>query len=155
MERLGSESNSSIKVDSDLSMEIDPPSLLHENIATAKDWRRALGRVVLVVVVLHTNTCRSFDTESLGTSYPTDFVGPVVAKAMFVNHEEVPMHPIYRDTVEQCFFVLIYVRDLGRTTSSSFFSYFSYFHLIPNFFIKKKKTMQNGVVSGVLMVATN
>ena len=148
MERLGSESNSSIKVDSDLSMEIDPPSLLHENIATAKDWRRALGKVVLLVVVLHTNTCRSFDTESLGTSYPTDFVGPVVAEAMFVNHEEVPMHPIYRDTVEQCFFVLIYVRDLGRTTSSSFFSYFSYFHLIPNFFIKKKKPCKTASFQG-------
>lgn len=26
-------------------------------------------------------------------------VGPVVAEAMFVNREEIPVHPIYRDPV--------------------------------------------------------
>ncbi|XP_050262989.1 protease Do-like 7 isoform X3 [Quercus robur] len=114
MERLGSEPDSSIKVDSDLSMEIDPPPPLRENVATAEDWRRALGRVVPAVVVLRTNACRAFDTESAGASYATGFVvdkrrgivltnrhvvkpGPVVAEAMFVNREEVPVHPIYRD----------------------------------------------------------
>ncbi|KAK4564950.1 hypothetical protein RGQ29_006841 [Quercus rubra] len=116
MERLGTESDSSIKVDSDLSMEIDPPPPLRENVATAEDWRRALGRVVPAVVVLRTNACRAFDTESAGASYATGFVvdkrrgivltnrhvvkpGPVVAEAMFVNREEVPVHPIYRDPV--------------------------------------------------------
>nr|POF24463.1 protease do-like 7 [Quercus suber] len=85
MERLGSESDSSIKVDSDLSMEIDPPPPpLCENVATAEDWRRALDRVVPVVVVLRTNACRAFDTEFAGASYATGFVGPVVAEAMFV-----------------------------------------------------------------------
>ena len=157
MERLGTESDSSIKVDSDLSMEIDPPPPLRENVATAEDWRRALGRVVPAVVVLRTNACRAFDTESAGASYATGFVvdkrrgivltnrhvvkpgtavsnsfdsceevefplcyihflscvfgfvGPVVAEAMFVNREEVPVHPIYRDPVSHhsfffCFF---------------------------------------------------
>ena len=157
MERLGTESDSSIKVDSDLSMEIDPPPPLRENVATAEDWRRALGRVVPAVVVLRTNACRAFDTESAGASYATGFVvdkrrgivltnrhvvkpgtavsnsfdsceeiefplcyihflscvfgfvGPVVAEAMFVNREEVPVHPIYRDPVSPhsfffCFF---------------------------------------------------
>ena len=65
MERLGTESDSSIKVDSDLSMEIDPPPPLRENVATAEDWRRALGRVVPAVVVLRTNACRAFDTKRL------------------------------------------------------------------------------------------
>ncbi|XP_050262997.1 protease Do-like 7 isoform X2 [Quercus robur] len=114
MERLGSEPDSSIKVDSDLSMEIDHPPPLRENVATAEDWRRALGRVVPAVVVLRTNAYRAFDTESAGASYATGFVvdkrrgivltnrhvvkpGPVVAEAMFVNREEVPVHPIYRD----------------------------------------------------------
>ena len=39
-----------------------------------------------------------------------------------------------------------------------FFKYFSYFLLILNLFIyikKKKKTLQNGVVSGVLTATTN
>jgi hypothetical protein len=32
-----------------------------------------------------------------------EFVGPVVAEAMFSNREEVPVHPIYRDPVSQNF----------------------------------------------------
>lgn len=27
------------------------------------------------------------------------FVGPVVAEAMFVNREEIPVYPVYRDPV--------------------------------------------------------
>ncbi|KAJ0728607.1 putative htrA2 peptidase [Helianthus annuus] len=98
----------------ELCMEIDPP--LGENLATAEDWRKALQKVVPAVVVLRTTACRAFDTESAGASYATGFVvdkrrgiiltnrhvvkpGPVVAEAMFVNREEVPVHPIYRDPV--------------------------------------------------------
>ncbi|XP_076917849.1 protease Do-like 7 isoform X2 [Bidens hawaiensis] len=93
-------------------MEIDPP--FKENLATAEDWRKALQKVVPAVVVLRTTACRAFDTESAGSSYATGFVvdkrrgiiltnrhvvkpGPVVAEAMFVNREEIPVHPIYRD----------------------------------------------------------
>ena len=113
MERLGLESNSSIKVDSDLSMEINPSPPLRKNVATAEDWRRALGGVVPAVVVVHTNACCAFDTESADASYATDFVGPVVAEVIFVNREEVPVHPIYRDPIGQCFFFFIYIRVLG------------------------------------------
>ncbi|CAB4304141.1 unnamed protein product [Prunus armeniaca] len=115
LERLGSEAiglESSIK--DDLSMEIDPP--FKENTATADDWRKALSKVVPAVVVLRTTACRAFDTEAAGASYATGFVvdkrrgiiltnrhvvkpGPVVAEAMFVNREEVPVYPIYRDPV--------------------------------------------------------
>lgn len=114
---LGSES-AAIGIDSttkdDLCMEIDPP--FRENLATADDWRKALNKVVPAVVVLRTTACRAFDTESAGASYATGFVvdkrrgiiltnrhvvkpGPVVAEAMFVNREEVPVRPIYRDPV--------------------------------------------------------
>ncbi|KAJ0099450.1 hypothetical protein Patl1_21312 [Pistacia atlantica] len=96
----------------ELSMEIDPP--FRENVATAEDWRKALNKVVPAVVVLRTNACRAFDTEAAGASYATGFVvdkrrgiiltnrhvvkpGPVVAEAMFVNREEVPVYPVYRD----------------------------------------------------------
>lgn len=99
----------------ELAMDIDPPPL-QAGIATADDWRRALGRVVPAVVVLRTTACRAFDTEAAGASYATGFVvdkrhgiiltnrhvvkpGPVVAEAMFVNREEVPVYPIYRDPI--------------------------------------------------------
>ncbi|KAL3640391.1 Protease Do-like 7 [Castilleja foliolosa] len=117
MESLGSETSlegieKSMK--EDLSMEIDPP--LKKNLATAEDWRKALDKVVPAVVVLRTTACRAFDTEAAGASYATGFVvdksrgiiltnrhvvkpGPVVAEAMFVNREEVPVYPIYRDPV--------------------------------------------------------
>ncbi|KAK7285241.1 hypothetical protein RJT34_20005 [Clitoria ternatea] len=116
VERLGSEgfdSAAAIKTE-DLCMEIDPP--FQENIATAEDWRKALNKVVPAVVVLRTTATRSFDTESAAASYATGFIvdkrrgiiltnrhvvkpGPVVAEAMFLNREEVPVHPIYRDPV--------------------------------------------------------
>ncbi|XP_076901574.1 protease Do-like 7 isoform X1 [Bidens hawaiensis] len=100
--------------DDDLSMEIDPPS--GDNHATAEDWRKALHKVVPAVVVLRTTGCRAFDTESAGASHATGFVvdkrrgiivtnrhvvkpGPVTAEAMFVNREEIPVYPIYRDPV--------------------------------------------------------
>ncbi|KAH6758616.1 DegP protease 7 [Perilla frutescens var. frutescens] len=117
MERLGSEAalaGMEASMKEDLSMEIDPP--FKENPATAEDWRKALNKVVPAVVVLRTTACRAFDTESAGASYATGFVvdksrgiiltnrhvvkpGPVVAEAMFVNREEIPVHPIYRDPV--------------------------------------------------------
>ncbi|XP_027077615.1 protease Do-like 7 [Coffea arabica] len=113
MERLGSEEAASLMKE-ELCMEIDPP--FKENLATAEDWRKALNKVVPAVVVLRTNACRAFDTESAGASYATGFIvdkrrgiiltnrhvvkpGPVVAEAMFVNREEIPVHPIYRDPV--------------------------------------------------------
>ncbi|XP_058087702.1 protease Do-like 7 isoform X2 [Magnolia sinica] len=116
LERLGSEAAAGLEscMKDDLSMEIDPP--FRENAATAEDWRKALNKVVPAVIVLRTTAARAFDTEAAGASYATGFVvdkrrgiiltnrhvvkpGPVVAEAMFVNREEIPVHPIYRDPV--------------------------------------------------------
>ncbi|XP_057487743.1 protease Do-like 7 isoform X2 [Actinidia eriantha] len=117
LERLGSDGAAGPEETSmkeELSMEIDPP--FKENLATVEDWRKALNNVVPAVVVLRTTACRAFDTESAGASYATGFVvdkrrgiiltnrhvvkpGPVVAEAMFVNREEIPVYPIYRDPV--------------------------------------------------------
>nr|GLL19295.1 protease Do-like 7 isoform X2 [Ipomoea trifida] len=97
----------------ELCMEIDPP---YKNVVNAEDWRGALNKVVPAVVVLRITSCRAFDTQSAGSSYATGFVvdkcrgiiltnrhvvkpGPVVAEAMFVNREETPVYPIYRDPV--------------------------------------------------------
>ncbi|CAK9150636.1 unnamed protein product [Ilex paraguariensis] len=116
LERLGPEEASGLesRMKEELSMEIDPP--FKENLATTEDWRRALDKVVPAVVVLRTTACRAFDTESAGASYATGFVvdkhrgiiltnrhvvkpGPVVAEAMFLNREEIPVYPIYRDPI--------------------------------------------------------
>ncbi|KAJ4974397.1 hypothetical protein NE237_007571 [Protea cynaroides] len=116
LEGLGSETTSGMEssIKDELCMEIDPP--FKENVATAEDWRKALNKVVSAVVVLRTTGCRAFDTEAAGASYATGFVvdkrrgliltnrhvvkpGPVVAEAMFVNREEIPVLPIYRDPV--------------------------------------------------------
>ncbi|KAL6587827.1 Protease Do-like 7 [Orobanche minor] len=117
MERSGSEAvleGMETSMKEDLSMEIDPP--FKENIATVEDWREALNKVVPAVVVLRTTACRAFDTESAAASYATGFVvdksrgiiltnrhvvkpGPVVAEATFVNREEIPVYPVYRDPV--------------------------------------------------------
>eukprot|EP00898_Chlorokybus_atmophyticus_P002713 jgi/Chlat1/3442/Chrsp23S03767 len=89
-----------------------PKSVSHSQ----DDWRSALENVVPCVVVLRVTATRSFDTESAGSSYATGFVvdkergllltnrhvvkpGPVVAEAVFLNREEIPVHPLYRDPV--------------------------------------------------------
>ncbi|KAL1211491.1 Protease Do-like 7 [Cardamine amara subsp. amara] len=116
LERLGSQASMATEsgMKEDLCVEIDPP--LTESVATAEDWRRSLSKIVPAVVVLRTTACRAFDTESAGASYATGFIvdkrrgiiltnrhvvkpGPVVAEAMFVNREEIPIYPVYRDPV--------------------------------------------------------
>ncbi|KAF8030641.1 hypothetical protein BT93_E2932 [Corymbia citriodora subsp. variegata] len=121
LEQLGSDSSTAMGIDAamkdgELGMEIDGAGPFRENAATAEDWRKALNRVVPAVVVLRTTACRAFDTEAAGASYATGFVvdkqrgiiltnrhvvkpGPVVAEAMFVNREEIPVFPVYRDPV--------------------------------------------------------
>ncbi|GFQ02734.1 protease Do-like 7 [Phtheirospermum japonicum] len=114
MERSGSETvmeGRETSMKENLSMEIDLP--LKENLTTAEDWKKALDKVVPAVVVLRTIACCAFDTESAGASYATGFIvdrsrgviltnrhvfkagskiWPVVAEAMFVNREEVPVY---------------------------------------------------------------
>ncbi|KAL6908133.1 hypothetical protein ACP4OV_002303 [Aristida adscensionis] len=93
-----------------MEMEIEPAAA-----AAAEDsWRGALSRVVPAVAVLRFTAPRAFDTEPAGSGAATGFVvdksrgiiltnrhvvkpGPVVAEAMFVNREEIPVHPLYRD----------------------------------------------------------
>ncbi|XP_071737135.1 protease Do-like 7 [Rutidosis leptorrhynchoides] len=91
-------------------------SLKENSHASAEDWKTALKKVVPAVVVIRMTTCRSFDTESASSGSATGFIvdkkcgiiltnrhvvqpGPVVAEAMFVNREEIPIYPIYRDPV--------------------------------------------------------
>ncbi|XP_074572325.1 protease Do-like 7 [Curcuma longa] len=115
LQRLGPDEIDSSCMKGDLAMEVDGQPA-REGAATAEDWRRVLAKVVPAVVVLRTTATRAFDTETAGASYATGFVvdkvrgiiltnrhvvapGPVVAEAMFVNREEVPVYPVYRDPV--------------------------------------------------------
>ena len=79
-------------------------------------WEPTLERVTPAVVVLRVNAPRAFDHGRTGFSTATGFVvdaergliltnrhvvmpGPVVAEAVFLNHEEVPVQAVYRDPV--------------------------------------------------------
>jgi len=80
------------------------------------EWAETLGRVADAVVSIKIDQTRAFDTEWTSSAQATGFVvdaehgiiltnrhvvtpGPVTAGAVFVNHEEVELTPIYRDPV--------------------------------------------------------
>ena len=82
----------------------------------AARWQAVIDRCVPAIVSLRTNATRSFDTTSPGASQATGFVvdaeqgliltnrhvvhpGPIVADALFQNHEEVPLTAVYRDPI--------------------------------------------------------
>ncbi len=82
----------------------------------AVDWQTTLDRAVRGVVVLRVSVTRSFDTERGAYTTATGFVvdaergliltnrhvvkpGPVVAEAVFLDHEEVEVQAVYRDPV--------------------------------------------------------
>lgn len=79
-------------------------------------WQATLTRAANSVVAIRVRATRAFDTERPGSSVATGFVvdaelgliltnrhvvepGPVTAEAVFQNHEEVPIWPVYRDPV--------------------------------------------------------
>jgi S1-C subfamily serine protease len=84
--------------------------------AQAARWEETLDAVVQSVVSLRVTGVRDFDTEDASVSQGTGFVidaergliltnrhmvhaGPVVAEAVFLDHEEVDLQPLYRDPV--------------------------------------------------------
>ena len=84
--------------------------------ATPADWESTLARVVPSIVAIRVSATRPFDTEGAASAVATGFVvdaergivltnrhvvepGPVVAEAVFYNHEEVPLRALYRDPV--------------------------------------------------------
>jgi S1-C subfamily serine protease len=84
--------------------------------AARTDWERTLDRAVRGVVALRVSVPRAFDTQRPAYEQATGFVvdaqrgliltnrhvvkpGPVVAEAVFEDHEEVAVRAIYRDPV--------------------------------------------------------
>ena len=79
-------------------------------------WQRVLEGVTESVVALRVDITRGFDTNSARSSLATGFVvdaergliltnrhvvqpGPIVAEAVFLDNEEVPVEAVYRDPV--------------------------------------------------------
>lgn len=82
----------------------------------ATQWNQTLDRVSTGVVSIRVDSTRAFDTDWNQSTQATGFVvdarqgliltnrhvvtaGPVVAQAIFLNHEEVDLKPVYRDPV--------------------------------------------------------
>ncbi|HEX4242652.1 MAG TPA: trypsin-like peptidase domain-containing protein [Steroidobacteraceae bacterium] len=83
---------------------------------TPANWAQTLERIATGVVTIQIDSTRAFDTEWNTTAQATGFVidakrgliltnrhvvtpGPVTAQAIFLNREEVPLFPVYRDPV--------------------------------------------------------
>ena len=83
---------------------------------TQDPWQTSLEDVIEAVVVLRVRVPRAFDTQKAAYELATGFVvdteqgiiltnrhvvnpGPVVAEAVFLNHEEVEVRAVYRDPV--------------------------------------------------------
>ncbi|HEY9051728.1 MAG TPA: trypsin-like peptidase domain-containing protein [Gammaproteobacteria bacterium] len=79
-------------------------------------WARTIQNVSSSIVSIRVDAVRSFDTAASSTTQATGFVvdarrgliltnrhvvqsGPVIAEALFSNHEEVELKPVYRDPV--------------------------------------------------------
>ena len=79
-------------------------------------WNQTLDRIASGVVSIRVDSTRAFDTNGNQSTQATGFVvdsaagliltnrhvvtaGPVVAQAVFLNHEEVDLKPVYRDPV--------------------------------------------------------
>jgi S1-C subfamily serine protease len=80
------------------------------------EWARTLERIATGVVAIQVDLARAFDTEWNASAQATGFVvdakrgllltnrhvvtaGPVTAQAVFLDREEVPLYPVYRDPV--------------------------------------------------------
>ncbi|KAL6760325.1 hypothetical protein V8C86DRAFT_2557091 [Haematococcus lacustris] len=92
------------------------PTAVEAEFASPAAWRRALDAVVPCCVVLKVTLTRPVDTEPASSSYATGFIvdkargilltnrhvhtpGPIVAEAIFLNREELPVYPLYFDPV--------------------------------------------------------
>ncbi|PUU76060.1 hypothetical protein B9Z19DRAFT_1089096 [Tuber borchii] len=90
---------------------------LGSNVASSPNketWDKTIARVINGIVSIKATTTRAFDTESAGDYTATGFViskkhglilsnrhvvspAPITSVAVFVNYEEVPIKPVYRD----------------------------------------------------------
>ncbi|KAK9472890.1 uncharacterized protein V1510DRAFT_425991 [Dipodascopsis tothii] len=91
-------------------------TLTPNTLSKAEAWDRTIERIIRGIVSIKAASVRGFDTESPGDYTATGFVvdkkrgivlsnrhvvspAPITARGVFVNYEEVPLIPIYRDPV--------------------------------------------------------
>ena len=84
--------------------------------AESAQWEQSLSKAIKSIVVIRVLSPRPFDTEDVGFSVATGFIvdaelglictnrhvvhpGPVRGDAIFHNHEEVDIWPVYRDPI--------------------------------------------------------
>ncbi|MDX1443582.1 MAG: trypsin-like peptidase domain-containing protein, partial [Gammaproteobacteria bacterium] len=82
----------------------------------AENWPETIEKVAPSIVSIQVDAVRAFDTEWNASAQATGFIvdaergiiltnrhvvqpGPVTAQAVFRNHEEVELTPVYRDPV--------------------------------------------------------
>jgi len=95
----------------------------------SQNWQKTLERVVPAVVAIKFCTVRAFDTERPGFGVATGFIvdkhngiiltnrhvvrpGPVVAEAVFLDHEEIDIRPLYRDPIHDFGFYKFNPKDV-------------------------------------------
>ncbi len=99
---------------------VPPPAVAVPAVASSAralaNWSATLERIASSVVAIKVDSVRAFDTEGNATAQATGFVvdaehgliltnrhvvtpGPVTAEAVFLDREEVPLVPVYRDPV--------------------------------------------------------
>jgi len=106
-------------------------------------WAETIAQVSPAIVSIRVNATRAFDTEGNLTGQATGFVvdaqrgiiltnrhvvtpGPVVAEAVFQDHEVLPLIPIYRDPVHDFGFyrynpkALKYIRPVSLKLGAGF-----------------------------------
>lgn len=93
-------------------------------------WENTIESISSGIVSIRVDSTRAFDTEWYSSSQATGFIvdaergiiltnrhvvtpGPVVAEAVFINHEEVRLTPIYRDPVHDFGFFRYNPKDLA------------------------------------------
>ncbi|MFT5691190.1 MAG: S1-C subfamily serine protease [Oceanicoccus sp.] len=101
--------------------------------ATASEnsgWENTIESISSGIVSIRVDSTRAFDTQWYSSSQATGFIvdaergiiltnrhvvtpGPVVAEAVFINHEEVRLTPIYRDPVHDFGFFRYNPKDLA------------------------------------------
>ena len=99
-------------------------------VAENTKWENTIESISSGIVSIRVDSTRAFDTEWYSSSQATGFIvdakrgiiltnrhvvtpGPVVAEAVFINHEEVRLTPIYRDPVHDFGFFRYNPKDLA------------------------------------------
>ncbi|KAI8849018.1 trypsin-like cysteine/serine peptidase domain-containing protein [Chytridium lagenaria] len=112
----GGRSSTGVGMEDDDMMVIVPTTTVASSSNSVTAWQRTIQKAIPAIVSIRFSQVSSFDTEGAETSEATGFVvdarrgliltnrhvacaGPFVGEAIFHDHEEVDVFPIYRDPI--------------------------------------------------------